>query len=119
MARGDFPRLVPCTAHLSRVVAAALLSEVAEIVALPDLRSKVPEDRVRNRDVEEEVGQYQVPDVVFAAEPPAHDGRRQLVCVGLRAGNLVRLYVLQETASLDEPSLQRRIHHRGIAGCGR
>ena len=29
---------------------------VAEVVALPDLRSEVPEDRVRNRDVEEEVG---------------------------------------------------------------
>lgn len=40
----------------SRVVTAALLSEVAEVVALPDLRSEVPEDRVRNRDVEEEVG---------------------------------------------------------------
>ena len=50
----------------SRVVAAALLSEVAEVVTLPDRRSKVPEDRVRNRDVEEEVGQHQVPDVVFS-----------------------------------------------------
>jgi hypothetical protein len=68
-------------ARLSRVVTAALLSEVAEVVALPDLRSEVPEDRVRNRDVEEEVGQHQVPDVVVAAEPPAHDGRRQLVRV--------------------------------------
>ena len=38
------------------------------IVALPDLRSEVPEDRVRNRDVEEEVRQQQVPDVVVAAE---------------------------------------------------
>src|SRR4030095_6754838 len=46
-------------ARLSRIVTAALLSEVAEIVTLPDLRSKVPEDRVRNRDVEEEVGQHQ------------------------------------------------------------
>jgi hypothetical protein len=43
---------------LSRVVTAALLSEVAEVVTLPDLRSKVPEDRVRNRDMEEEVGQH-------------------------------------------------------------
>src|SRR5262250_1273841 len=104
-------------ARLSRVVTAALLSEVAEIVALPDLRSEVPKDRVRNRDVEEEVGQHQVPDVVVAAEPPAHDRRRQLVCVGLRAGNLVRLHVLQETASLKKPPLQRRIHHRGVTEC--
>ena len=43
-------------ARLSRVVTAALLSEVAEVVALPDLRSEVPEDRVRDRNVEEEVG---------------------------------------------------------------
>src|SRR5499427_10138986 len=85
-------------ARLSRVVTAALLSEVAEVVALPDLRSKVPEDRVRNRDVEEEVRQHQVPDVVIAAEPPAHDRRRKLVCAGLRVGNLVRLHVLQEAA---------------------
>src|SRR6516225_8316098 len=104
----------PC--RLSRVVATTLLSEVAEIVALPDLRSEVPEDRVRNRDVEEEVGQYQVPDVVVAAEPPAHHRRRQLVSVGLRAGNLVRLHVLQEAASLKEPSLQGRIHHAGVTG---
>jgi len=51
--------LDPCRAHrarLSRVVTAALLSEVAEVVALPDLRSEVPEDRVRDRNVEEEVG---------------------------------------------------------------
>src|ERR1700748_2104593 len=34
------------------------------MVALPDLRSRVSEDRVRNRDVEEEVGQHQVPDAV-------------------------------------------------------
>jgi len=71
-------RLLRCAAHrdrLSRVVTAALLSEVAEVVALPDLRSEVPEDGVRNRDVEEEVGQHQVPDVVVAAEPPAHDRR--------------------------------------------
>ena len=59
----------------SRVVTAALLIEVAEIVALPDLRSDVSEDRVRDRDVEEEVGQHQVPDVIFAAKPPADDGR--------------------------------------------
>jgi len=45
-------------ARPSRVVTAALLSEVAEVVTLPDLRSEVPEDRVRNRDVEEEVGQH-------------------------------------------------------------
>jgi hypothetical protein len=38
------------------ISAAALLSEVTEIVALPDLRFEVPEDRVRDRDVEEEVG---------------------------------------------------------------
>ena len=51
--------LDPSRAHrarLSRVVTATLLSEVAEVVALPDCRSEVPEDRVRNRDVEEEVG---------------------------------------------------------------
>ena len=51
--------LDPCRAHrarLSRVVTAALLSEVAEVVTLPDLRSEVPEDRVRDRNVEEEVG---------------------------------------------------------------
>src|SRR5215468_5276424 len=101
----------------SRVVTAALLSEVAKVVTLPDLRSEMPEDRVRNRDVEEEVGQNQVPDVVLAAKPPAHDRRCQFVCVGLRAGNLVRLYVLQEIASLKESSLQRRIHHRGVTGC--
>ena len=53
-------------ARLSRVVTAALLSEVALIVAFPDLRSKVPEDPARNRDVEEEVRQHQVPDVVVA-----------------------------------------------------
>jgi hypothetical protein len=53
-------------ARLSRVVTAILLSEVAEVVALPDRRSEVPEDRVRNRDVEEEVGQHQVPDLVFS-----------------------------------------------------
>src|SRR5260370_10477643 len=85
-------------ARLSRVVTAALLSEVAEVVTLPDLRSKAPEDRVRDRDVEEEVGQNQVPDVVVAAAPPAHDVRRHLVCAGLRAGNLVWLTVLQEAA---------------------
>jgi hypothetical protein len=50
-------------ARLSRVVTAALLSDVAEVIALPDLRSEVAEDRVRNRDVEEEVGRNQVPDV--------------------------------------------------------
>jgi hypothetical protein len=49
------PGLAAHRARLSRVVAAALLSEVAEVVTLSDLRSKVPEDRVRNRDVEEEV----------------------------------------------------------------
>src|SRR4051794_9619726 len=38
---------------------------------------------------------------------------------GLRAGNLVRLHVLQETPSLKEPPLQRRIHHRGVTGCWR
>ena len=77
--------------RLSRIVTAALLSEVAQVVTLPNLRSEVPEDRVRNRDVEEEVGQNQVPDIVVAAKPPAHDRRRQFVCVGLRASNLVRL----------------------------
>src|SRR3954469_14412407 len=116
-ATAAVPRIAP--ASISRVVTAALLSEVAEVVTLPDLRSKVAEDRVRNRDVEEEVGQHQVPDVIFAAEPPTHDRRRQLVCVGLRAGNLVRLHVLQKTASLKEPALQRRIHHRCITGCWR
>jgi hypothetical protein len=35
-------------ARPSRVVTPALLSEVAKVVALPDLRSEVPEDRVRN-----------------------------------------------------------------------
>jgi hypothetical protein len=40
--------LGPHRARLSRVVTAALLSEVAEVVALPDLRAEVPEDRVRN-----------------------------------------------------------------------
>src|SRR5262245_30285801 len=34
--------------------------------------------------------------------------------MGLRAGNFVRLQVLQEAATLKEPSLQRRIHHRGV-----
>src|SRR5258708_13619371 len=53
----------------------ALLSEVAEVVALPDLCSEVPQDPVCNRDVEEEVGQHQVPNGVVAAEPPAHDRR--------------------------------------------
>ena len=43
-------------ARLSRVVTAALLSEVAEIVALPDLRPEASEDRVRDRDVKEKVG---------------------------------------------------------------
>ena len=109
----------PDRARLSRVVTAALLREVAEVVTLPDLRSKAPEDRVRSRDVEEEVGQHQVPDVVVAAEPPAHDRRRQLVCVGLRAGNLVRLDVLQEAARLEEPPLQCRVHHGGVVGCWR
>jgi hypothetical protein len=85
-------------ARLSGVVTAALLSEVAEVVALPDLRSEVPEDRVSNRDVEEEVGQNQVTDVVVAAIPPTHDRRRQYVCVGLRAGKLVRLHVLRRAA---------------------
>src|SRR6516164_10346947 len=76
--------LASCRAprRLSRVVTTTLLSEVAEIVALPDLRSEVPEDRVRDRDVEEEVAQHQVPDVVVATEPPAYDRRRQFVCVG-------------------------------------
>jgi hypothetical protein len=64
------PRTCP-----SRVVTATLLGKVAEVVALPDCCSEVPDDRVRNRDVEEEVGQHQVPDVVFAAKPPAQDER--------------------------------------------
>src|SRR5689334_5806686 len=88
-------------ASLSRVVTTTLLSEVTEVVALPDRRSEMPEDRVRNRDVEEEVGQHQVPDVVFAAKPPAHDRRCQLVRVRLCAGNLVRLHVLQEAPRLE------------------
>jgi hypothetical protein len=67
MVRSDVPGRAAHRARLSRVVTAALLSEVAEVGTLPDLRSEVPEDRVRNRDVEEEVGQHQVPDVVFAA----------------------------------------------------
>jgi|SRR6516164_1399884 hypothetical protein len=52
----DRPGRAVRRARVSRVVTAALLSEVAEVVALPDLRSEVPEDRVRNRNVEEEVG---------------------------------------------------------------
>ena len=40
----------------SRIVTSALLTAVAEAVALPDLPSEVPKDRERNRDVEEDVG---------------------------------------------------------------
>lgn len=35
-------------ARLSRVVTATLLSKIAEVVALSDFRSELPEDRVRN-----------------------------------------------------------------------
>src|SRR4051794_17928236 len=49
------PAHVVRRARVSGIVTAALLSEIAEVVPFPDLRSEVPEDRVSHRDVEEEV----------------------------------------------------------------
>jgi hypothetical protein len=94
-----------------RVVTAAMLDKVAEVVAFSDWRAEVPEDRVCNRDVEEEVRQHKVADVIVAVAPTAHYrvGEREWVCLG--AGQIVWLQGLQEVPRSDEG----RLYHRSCA----
>jgi hypothetical protein len=106
-------------ARLSRVVAAALLSEVAEIVALPDLRSEVPEDRVRNRDVKKKSGSTRCR---MQSSPPNHPrtmgGVSSYVCDCAPAISSGCTFCRKPRVSRSPP-LQCRIHHRDVPGCWR